>query len=147
MLINSQLKACDPTRRILQVTSWGGRLTRQFDKITNGKKCVHLSVALRSHVILINESTCSLDSPALYVQGLSKLFQAAQILDEHTKAASPSAVAPLYAAFPPDIRAAIDIKLRHASEFFAKVVLTFVIRDMALLLDKYVKKCEKWLAE
>ena len=55
--------------------------------------------------------------------------------------------APLYAAFPADIRAALENKLRHASEFFAKVVLTFVIRDMALLLDKYVKKCEKWLAE
>lgn len=89
----------------------------------------------------------SLDSPALYVQGLSKLFQAAQILDEHAKAAAPQSLAPLYAAFPPDIRNSLDLKLRHASEFFAKVVLTFVIRDMALLLDKYVKKCEKWLAE
>ncbi|CDO72393.1 hypothetical protein BN946_scf184977.g92 [Trametes cinnabarina] len=108
------------------VTSWGRQITRQFDKITNGK---------------------NLDSPALYVQGLARLFQAAQILDEHTKAASQQSLAPLYAAFPADIRAALDNKLRHASEFFAKVVLTFVIRDMALLLDKYVKKCEKWLAE
>ncbi|RDX56042.1 hypothetical protein OH76DRAFT_1477723 [Lentinus brumalis] len=114
------------TKKSSGVTSWGGRLTRQFDKITNGK---------------------NLDSPALYVQGLAKLFQAAQILDEHTKASSAGAVAPLYAAFPVDIRAALEHKLRHASEFFAKVVLTFVIRDMALLLDKYVKKCEKWLAE
>ena len=81
------------------------------------------------------------------MQGLSKLFLAAQLLDEHTKAAAGHAPAPLYAAFPPDIRTAIDLRLRHASEFFAKVVLTFVIRDMALLLDKYVKKCEKWLAE
>ncbi|OJT12621.1 hypothetical protein TRAPUB_10862 [Trametes pubescens] len=114
------------TKKSSGVTSWGGRLTRQFDKITNGK---------------------NLDSPALYVQGLSKLFQAAQILDEHAKAAAPQSLAPLYAAFPADIRASLDVKLRHASEFFAKVVLTFVIRDMALLLDKYVKKCEKWLAE
>lgn len=81
------------------------------------------------------------------MQVLSKLFLAAQILDEHTKAASPATMAPLYAAFPPDVRAGLEMKLRHASEFFAKVVLTFVIRDMALLLDKYVKKCEKWLAE
>ena len=134
-------------RRIPQVTSWGGRLTRQFDKITNGKKCVHLAVTSPSHVILTDASKYSLDSPQVYVQGLTKLFLAAQILDEHTKAASPSAIAPLYAAFPPDIRTALDNKLRHASEFFAKVVLTFVIRDMAALLDKYVKKCEKWLAE
>ncbi|KAI0778015.1 hypothetical protein BD413DRAFT_466209 [Trametes elegans] len=114
------------TKKSSGVTSWGGRITRQLDKITNGK---------------------NLDSPALYVQGLARLFQAAQILDEHAKAASQHAAAPLYAAFPADIRAALENKLRHASEFFAKVVLTFVIRDMALLLDKYVKKCEKWLAE
>ena len=89
----------------------------------------------------------SLDSPALYVQGLSKLFNQVQILDEHTKAVSNAPIAPLYASFPVDIRAAIEMKLKHSSEFFATVVLKFVIQDMALLLDKYVKKCEKWLAE
>ena len=89
----------------------------------------------------------SLDSPATYVQGLAKLFNQVQILDEHTKAVAGQPIAPLYAAFPPDVRAGLELKLRRASEFFAKVVLTFVIRDMALLLDKYVKKCEKWLAE
>ena len=135
-------------RRIPQVTSWGGRLTRQFDKITNGKKCVLTPLHRPWHSTHMDPAfLCSLDSPALYVQGLSKLFQTAQILDEHTKAGAPQGPAPLYAAFPPDVRAALDTKLRHASEFFAKVVLTFVIRDMALLLDKYVKKCEKWLAE
>lgn len=108
------------------VTSWGGKLTRQFDKFTNGK---------------------NLDSPASYVHGLSKLFQIVQILDEHTKAATSVPPAPLYAGFPVDIRQGLEFKLRHASEFFAKVVLTFVIGDMSLLLDKYVKKCEKWLAE
>ncbi|KAF9821894.1 hypothetical protein IEO21_00324 [Rhodonia placenta] len=114
------------TKKSSGVATWGGRLTRQFDKITNGK---------------------NLDSPATYVQGLSRLFQQAQILDEHTKAAMSTPPAPLYAAFPADVRQAIEFKLRHASEFFARVVLTFVIQDMALLLDKYVKKCEKWLAE
>ncbi|GBE78186.1 hypothetical protein SCP_0110690 [Sparassis crispa] len=114
------------TKKSSGVTSWGGKLTRQFDKFTNGK---------------------NLDSPAIYVQGLSKLFHQALILDEHTKAALSHPMAPLYAGFPIDVRTALEMKLRRASEFFAKVVLTFVIRDMALLLDKYVKKCEKWLAE
>ncbi|EMD41733.1 hypothetical protein CERSUDRAFT_42937 [Gelatoporia subvermispora B] len=114
------------TKKSSGVTSWGGKLTRQLDKFTNGK---------------------NLDSPAIYVHGLSKLFLQAQILDEHSKAISSTPIAPLYAGFPVEIRQALEIKLKHASEFFAKVVLTFVIRDMALLLDKYVKKCEKWLAE
>ncbi|KDQ63840.1 hypothetical protein JAAARDRAFT_29888 [Jaapia argillacea MUCL 33604] len=108
------------------VTSWGGKLTRQFDKFTNGK---------------------NLDSPTTYVQGLNRLFTYAQLLDEHTKAALCTPMAPTYAALPMDIRMALDIKLRHSSEFFARVVLTFVVRDLSLLLDKYAKKCEKWLAE
>ena len=83
----------------------------------------------------------------MYVQGLSKLFAQAQILDEHTKAILQQPTAEVFKRFSPSLLAALELKLRHASEFFAKVVLTFVIRDMALLLDKYVKKCEKWLAE
>jgi hypothetical protein len=89
----------------------------------------------------------SLDSPTTYVHGLANLFFRTQLLDEHTKALSLIPVAPAYAAFSVEMRAALEAKLRHASEFFARVVLTFVIRDLSQLLDKYVKKCEKWLAE
>ncbi|KAH9968715.1 hypothetical protein BC827DRAFT_1121417 [Russula dissimulans] len=108
------------------VTSWGGKLTRQLDKLTNQK---------------------NLDSPASYVQGLSRLFAQAQLLDEHSRAMSMQPIAPAYASLTPELRSAIESKLRRSSEFFATVVLTFVVRDMAQLLDKYVKKCEKWLAE
>ncbi|KAI0257298.1 hypothetical protein BJV78DRAFT_1161548 [Lactifluus subvellereus] len=108
------------------VTSWGGKLTRQLDKLTNQK---------------------NLDSPASYVQGLSRLFAQAQLLDEHSRAISTQPVAPAYASLTPELRSAIESKLRRSSEFFATVVLTFVVRDMAQLLDKYVKKWEKWLAE
>lgn len=89
----------------------------------------------------------SLDSPAAYVQGLKQLFLYAQLLDEHTKAVISQPIAPAYAALPADIRAAAEPKLKRASEFFASVVLTFVVRDLSQLLDKYAKKCEKWLAE
>jgi hypothetical protein len=89
----------------------------------------------------------SLDSPAAYVQGLKKLFDHAQLLDEHTRAFLSQPIAPAYNAFPLDIRVSAEQKLKRFSEFFASVVLTFVIRDLSQLLDKYVKKCEKWLAE
>lgn len=92
-------------------------------------------------------NSCSLDSPAAYVQGLKKLFSFAQLLDEHTRAICSQPVAPAYSAFPLDIRGSAEYKLKRFSEFFATVVLTFVIRDLSQLLDKYVKKCEKWLAE
>ncbi|KAF8203074.1 hypothetical protein BJ912DRAFT_339716 [Pholiota molesta] len=106
--------------------TWGGKLFSRFDKFTNGK---------------------NLDSPAAYVQGLKKLFDHAQLLDEHTRAFLSQPIAPAYNAFPLDIRVSAEQKLKRFSEFFASVVLTFVIRDLSQLLDKYVKKCEKWLAE
>lgn len=81
------------------------------------------------------------------MSGLNRLFTIAQLIDEHTKALLSQPVAATYAAFPLDLRAAAEVKLKRASEFFASVVLTFVIRDLAQLLDKYAKKCEKWLAE
>lgn len=111
---------------VLKKTTWGDKLTRRFDKFTNGK---------------------NLDSPAAYVQGLKRLFSYAELLDEHTRAVFSQPVAPAYAAFPVGVRTAAEQKLKRSSEFFATVVLTFVIRDLSQLLDKYAKKCEKWLAE
>ena len=92
-------------------------------------------------------ASCSLDSPVLYVMGLQKLFTLTQLLDEHTMAIDSQPMAPVYAALPVDVRAALESRLRRSSEFFATVVLTFVIRDLSQLLDKYAKKGEKWLAE
>lgn len=88
-----------------------------------------------------------MDSPATYVQGLSRLFLLAQVLDDHTMAVNPASLAPTYKALPPELRLTVEMKLKRASEFFAGVVLTFVVRDLSQLLDKYAKKCEKWLEE
>jgi len=108
------------------MTSWGGKFARQLDKLTNGK---------------------NLDSPMSYVQGLVKLFQLAQLLDEHTMALNSQPMAPAYSALATDLRLTLELKLKRSSEFFASVVLTFIIRDLSALLDKYAKKGEKWLAE
>ncbi|KAF9569764.1 hypothetical protein CPC08DRAFT_623296 [Agrocybe pediades] len=107
--------------------TWGGKLISRFDKLTNNGK--------------------NLDSPAAYVQGLKKLFLHTQLLDEHTRAILQQPIAPAYGGFPIEFRGSAEQKLKRFSEFFAGVVLTFVIRDLSQLLDKYVKKCEKWLAE
>lgn len=82
-----------------------------------------------------------------YVQGLVKLFQLSQLLDEHTMALNSQPMAPAYSALATDLRLTLELKLKRSSEFFASVVLTFIIRDLSALLDKYAKKGEKWLAE
>ncbi|KIY45372.1 hypothetical protein FISHEDRAFT_66954 [Fistulina hepatica ATCC 64428] len=119
---------------------WSEKMTRKFDKLN------------------FTGAGKNLDSPSEYVMGLRGLFKDAQLLDEHTRAVlmhntTSSLYNPVqapsssYHAFPMDYRVAVEARLKRSSEFFASVLLTFVVRDLSLLLDKYVKKCEKWLAE
>ena len=127
-------------------STWGVKFTRRLDKLTNGKKYV-TSFSIYIKLFELTNETLSLDSPTAYVDELKRLFMYAQLLDEHTRALLSHPVALAYAAFPVDIRGSAEQRLRRISDFFARVVLTFVIRDLSQLLDKYVKKCEKWLAE
>lgn len=53
----------------------------------------------------------------------------------------------MYAPVSGHVRKQIEARMLFASEFFATVVLTFVVRDLGLLLDKFVKKTERWLEE
>jgi len=103
---------------------WSTKVTRTFDRMTNGK---------------------NLDSPTVYVQNLANLFGAAQLFDEHHRLISISGG--FYAVLPPETRSLIESKLKRTSEFFVSVVLAFVIRDLGQLLDKYAKKGEKWMEE
>lgn len=97
--------------------------------------------------MLLSYLTSSIDSPVAYIHNLKRLFRSAQLLDEHTKAVQAQPVAQAYAAFPHDVKSSTEQKLKRASDFFASVVLTFVIRDLAFLLDRYVRKCEKLIEE
>ncbi|KAF7310690.1 hypothetical protein HMN09_00611900 [Mycena chlorophos] len=58
---------------VVKKTTWSDKLTRRFDKLTNGK---------------------NLDSPQNYVAGLVRLFDQAQLLDEHSKAIIAQPIAP-----------------------------------------------------
>ncbi|SPO39386.1 uncharacterized protein PSFLO_04867 [Pseudozyma flocculosa] len=115
---------------------FGSKLTRSLDRMTNGK---------------------SLDSPVIYVEGLARLFARAQVLDTHlicllraqgTVSAAemadalptPSHNSNVYSALPTELRAGIEARLRRSSDFFAKVILAFVLRDVGVLLDKFAKR-------
>jgi hypothetical protein len=52
-----------------------------------------------------------------------------------------------YQPLPSDVRSQIETRLKRSSEFFAHVIIDFVIRDLGQLLDKYAKKGEKWMEE
>ncbi|CAE7161595.1 unnamed protein product [Rhizoctonia solani] len=101
------------------------KIMRGFDRITSGK---------------------SVDSPTNYAELLKRLFTGAELFDQHIQALHDKRH-PRYPSVSGDVRKQIDVRLQHASEFFATVVLTFVVRDLGLLMDKFVKKTERWLEE
>jgi len=111
---------------VKKTNGWSNKFARSFEKMTNGK---------------------NLDSPTHYVACLLRLFGQAQLLDDHVKFMSSQSPVPAYATMQVDVRSGVEFRLKRSSEFFASVVLTFVVRDLAQLLDKYAKKGEKWLAE
>ncbi|KZT61299.1 hypothetical protein CALCODRAFT_428060 [Calocera cornea HHB12733] len=102
-----------------------GRLGKQWEKVTSGK---------------------NLDSPAAYVQSLTKVFQSAPVIGT-PNSPSPSGPLPHYEHLTPSQRSALERRLRNSSDFFATTVVPFVVRDLGLLMEKYLKKGEKWLVE
>ncbi|PVF99122.1 hypothetical protein CPB86DRAFT_703901 [Serendipita vermifera] len=85
------------------------------------------------------------DSPMAYVNLLIRLFTQVQLLNEHTRALHVAPQPPCYTSLPQDVRTRIEASLKSISELFAKVVLTFVFRDLSLMLDKYHKTCDRWI--
>ncbi|KAG8763789.1 hypothetical protein FRC11_012365 [Ceratobasidium sp. 423] len=101
------------------------KIMRGFDRITSGK---------------------SVDSPTNYAELLKRLFAGAELFDKHIQALQ-DRNHPMYLPVSSNVRKQIDARLQHSSEFFATVILTFVVRDLGLLMDKFVKKTERWLEE
>ncbi|PWN51919.1 hypothetical protein IE53DRAFT_385696 [Violaceomyces palustris] len=124
----------------------GSKLTRSLDRMTNGGK--------------------NLDTPAVYVEGLARLFSRAQVLERHLEALIRSQD-PIsqqqqhhnhhvqeerrgndrnsdfvdgYSTLAPDLKRNIEARLKRSSDFFANVVLAFVLRDLGVLVDKFVKR-------
>ncbi|KAK6503289.1 hypothetical protein TWF481_008316 [Arthrobotrys musiformis] len=73
-----------------------------------------------------------------YLNALSKLFEAAQVLDQlsvhieshniHIKT-----------------QVGLDLSINRASEFFGLVICRFVLADVTILLDKYLKRASEWV--
>ncbi|GAA5903390.1 hypothetical protein JCM5296_005636 [Sporobolomyces johnsonii] len=121
--------------------AWSAKLGRSLDRVTNG---------------------VSLDSQATYVETISKVFKQAQCIDHHlalllSVSTIPSATYSDATPFPSPDSSAYDLlptpdkhrlerQLRRASEFFGQVVCRFVMRDVGVLLDKYVKRGGAWLS-
>ena len=76
------------------------------------------------------------------MESLARLFQRAQVLDQHLQSllrsqkTDTSEARDAYFALPAELKGNIEARLKRSSDFFANVVLTFVLRDVGVLLDK-----------
>lgn len=114
--------------------------------------------------MVAHNSKSGVDSPMMYVEGLARLFVRAQVLGDHLTAVLaakerhggggarqgiPIGMPAVdgYGALPDDVLASIEIRLRRSSDFFANVILRFVLRDVTILVDKSVKRNAALLTE
>lgn len=74
------------------------------------------------------------------MSSLARLFDAVQVLDSIArqvedpglKATSPSHVG-------------LELSIRGAAEFFSFYILRFVLADIGVMLDKYLKRNSEWI--
>lgn len=133
--------------------------------------------------MVAHNSKNAIDSPAVYIESLSRLFNKSQVLCDHLSAlletrhhshsgemsqdltittnaniaahgayatGMPMGLPPMeigYSGLQEEMQMMIELRLRKMSEFFANVVLRFVLHDLTILVDKSVKKSAVQLFE
>ncbi|WVQ81467.1 hypothetical protein IAT38_003591 [Cryptococcus sp. DSM 104549] len=105
--------------------SWGSRISRGMDKISNSK---------------------TIDTPEKYVENLQYLCGAAQVLHQHLLNYLGPAT-PAYASLPEKPYREIEVRLRRTTEFVGKVVVPFVLEDFKAFMLRYLKGGMRYLEE
>ncbi|KDE08606.1 hypothetical protein MVLG_01068 [Microbotryum lychnidis-dioicae p1A1 Lamole] len=105
-------------------SAWSSKLSRSLDRVTNGR---------------------SLDHPATYVDSIARVLQQAQCLDVYLVTINERSF-PLSEMDERD-RAQLALRLKRLSEFFGGMICHFILRDIGMLVDKYVKRAGVWFSE
>ncbi|KAF2402307.1 hypothetical protein EJ06DRAFT_474167 [Trichodelitschia bisporula] len=77
---------------------------------------------------------------ALYMGSLARLFDAAQIIDQITRQAEDPG---LKHSSPTHV--GLELSTKRASDFFGFYVCRFVLQDLSMLLDKFIKRGSEWV--
>ncbi|KAL2022215.1 hypothetical protein VTK56DRAFT_5825 [Thermocarpiscus australiensis] len=77
---------------------------------------------------------------ANYMASLAKLFDAAQAVDQIARQVDDPGL-----RHADKTQVGLELCTRHAAEFFAFYVCRFALSDLALLLDKFVKRGSEWV--
>lgn len=99
------------------LAAWGGKLSRSLDRVTNGR---------------------AVDAPGVYVEWLGKVLGQAGGLERHLVGVLEGEGG--YGTMEEGTRGRVEARLRRAGEFFGGTVCRFVLRDVGVLMDKYLKR-------
>ncbi|KAF2147295.1 uncharacterized protein K452DRAFT_304157 [Aplosporella prunicola CBS 121167] len=77
---------------------------------------------------------------ANYMSALAKLFDAVQIIDQIARQVEDPG---LKHSSPTHV--GLELSTRHAAEFFGFYVCRFVLTDVAMMLDKFIKRGSEWV--
>ncbi|KAH7119125.1 hypothetical protein B0J11DRAFT_440587 [Dendryphion nanum] len=86
-------------------------------------------------------SSLTFEGPnSAYMSSLARLFDAAQILDQIARQVEDPG---LKHSSPTHI--GLELSARHAAEFFGFYICRFVLTDITLMLDKFIKRGSEWV--
>jgi len=86
-------------------------------------------------------SGLSFEGPnAGYMNSLARLFDAVQILDQITRQVEDPG---LKHSSPTHV--GLELSARHAAEFFGFYICRFVLTDITMMLDKFIKRGSEWV--
>ncbi|ORY24785.1 hypothetical protein BCR39DRAFT_545930 [Naematelia encephala] len=105
--------------------SWGSRITKTMDKMTNNK---------------------AMDSPDKYVDLLSNLCYSAQVIDEHLSCFT-GPCTPAYHVLPEKLYRQIESRITRTAEFVGAVVVPFILDDFKQFFLRYLKGGVRYLED
>ncbi|OBT56431.1 hypothetical protein VE04_03105 [Pseudogymnoascus sp. 24MN13] len=77
---------------------------------------------------------------AHYMSALAKLFDAAQVLDQIARQVEDPGL-----KHADKTQVGLELSTRHAAEFFGFYICRFVLTDIGMLLDKFLKRGSEWV--
>lgn len=79
---------------------------------------------------------------ANYMGALARLFDAAQVIDQIARQVEDPGLKHLNSTY-----VGLELCARHAAEFFGFYICRFVLTDISLLLDKFIKRGSEWVIQ
>ena len=100
-------------------------------------------ISSRHAIRRISPSTINLTGMgpnAHYMLSIAHLFDAVQVIDQIARQVEDPG---LKRSSPAHV--GLELSVRNAAEFFAFYIIRFVLSDVGVLLDKYVKRGSEWV--